>query len=132
MSRVLFPDGLLKEDPMRIRPPAFLLAALFLLVGGTVVGGALLAGLEGTTYREGVWLAFTVISTTGFGDGPASTPGMFVVMGIFAVALSAYTLMAIVAFEFGLRRFERDRLDRAPTLVGERDVHRLLRQLSQN
>ncbi|MFN2557715.1 MAG: ion channel [Nitriliruptorales bacterium] len=117
---------------MRVRAPAFLLVALFLLVGGTVVGGALLASLEGTTFGEGVWLAFTVVSTTGFGDGPATTPGMIVVMGIFAVALSAYILMAIVAFEFGLRRFERGRLQRVPILVAERDVHRLLRQLSRN
>ncbi len=117
---------------MRIRVPPFVLVALFLLVAGTVVGGALLAALEGTSYREGVWLAFTVVSTTGFGAGPATTPGMVVVMGIFAAALIAYTLMAIVAFEFGLRRFERDRPYRAPTMFPESDVHRLLRQLSSN
>lgn len=117
---------------MRIRAPAFVLTALFLLVAGTVVGGALLAELEGTSYREGVWLAFTVVSTTGFGDGPVTTLGMIVVMGIFAVALSAYMLMAIVAFEFGLRRVESHRLYPAPTLVPESDVHRILRQLSRN
>ncbi len=117
---------------MRIRARAFVLAALFLLVGGTVVGGALLATVEGTTYQQGVWLAFTVISTTGFGDGPTTTLGMIVVMAIFAVSLIAYTFMAIVAFEFGLRRFERGRLDRVPIVVAERDVRRLLRQLSPN
>ncbi|MDP8927161.1 MAG: hypothetical protein M3O70_00900 [Actinomycetota bacterium] len=117
---------------MRIRVPPLVLTALFLLLASTIVGGALLAALEGTPYREGVWLAFTVVSTTGFGDGPATTPGMVVVMGIFAAALIAYTLMAIVAFEFGLRRTERDRLYRAPTIVPESDVHRLLRQLSPN
>ncbi len=117
---------------MRIRVPPFVLVALVLLVAGTVAGGALLAALEGTPYREGVWLAFTVVSTTGFGDGPATTPGMVVVMGIFAVALVAYVLMGIVAFEFGLRRFARDRPSRAPAMVPESDVHRLLRQLSPN
>ena len=51
-----------------------------------LLGGGVLALVEKTGYREGVWLAFNVISTTGFGDGPNTLGRQLLSMILFALA----------------------------------------------
>jgi hypothetical protein len=69
-----------------------------------LLGGFLLALVEKTGYREGVWLAFSVISTTGFGDGPNTLGGQLLSMILFALAAIHWFAIVLGAFEIGFRR----------------------------
>lgn len=81
-----------------------LAAAAAGLVVLLLLGGAVLALVEKGGYREGVWLAFTVISTTGFGDGPSTLGGQLLSMVLFALAAVHWFAIVLAAFEIGLRR----------------------------
>lgn len=69
-----------------------------------LLGGAILGVVEKSDYREGVWLAFSVISTTGFGDGPSTFPGQLLSIVLFALAAVNWFGIVLAAFEIGLRR----------------------------
>jgi Ion channel len=69
-----------------------------------LLGGASLALVENTSYLDGVWLAFCVISTTGFGDGPRTSGGIVLSMIVFAFAAVAWFGVLLTAVETGFRR----------------------------
>lgn len=75
-------------------------ATMTLLVAGTV-GGGVLAAVERISMLDGMWLAFTVLSTTGFGDGPVTVPGRLVAMILFVMAAVSYLLLLTAASAFG-------------------------------
>lgn len=68
------------------------------------LGGASLALVENTSYPDGVWLAFCVISTTGFGEGPRTSGGVVLSMMLFAFAAVAWFGVLLGAVETGFRR----------------------------
>lgn len=93
-----------------------------------LLGGVVLAVVEKTSYLEGVWLSFCVISTTGFGDGPRTSRGMVLSMILFAVAAAHWFGILFAAFELGLRRAEAGRMaPNAPLRNGARWLRRDLR-----
>lgn len=106
--------------------------AAALLGIGTAGGGAVLAATEGYAYLEGVWMAFAVVSTTGFGDGPTTPPGMIVAMILFGLAVVAYVLLLVAAGEAALRRAETSRPQPRPEAIPATDVARIMRELSRN
>lgn len=77
-------------------------AAGLLVVAG--LGGAALAAAEGTGYVDGLAMAFSTISTTGFGPGPQTTLGLAVTMMVFAAGAAFWFVILVAAFETGLRR----------------------------
>jgi hypothetical protein len=90
------------NEPIRARTViAASVTGLLLLL---LVGGASLALVENTSYLDGVWLAFCVISTTGFGDGPRTWGGIVLSMIVFAFAAVAWFGVLLAAVETGLRR----------------------------
>jgi hypothetical protein len=58
----------------------------------TLVGGALLGAMEGVGLDEGLWLAFSVVSTAGY-VAPGTAAGRGVVVVVFAWALVSYVLL---------------------------------------
>jgi hypothetical protein len=82
-----------------------------LLIGGAggllavmAVGAAPLALSEGGSYVDGLALAFSIISTTGFGPGPQTTPGLAATMAVFGAGAVCWFAIIVAAFETGLRR----------------------------
>jgi hypothetical protein len=81
-----------------------------LVIGGTLglvavaaLGGAALAATEGTGYVDGLALAFSTISTTGF-VGPHTGGGLAVTMLVFGAGAVCWFAIIVAAFEIGLRR----------------------------
>lgn len=107
-----------------------LVTAVSLLLLTLAAGGLVLSVADDVSYIEGVWLAFSVVSTTGFGEGPASALGMLVAMGLFAVATVGYLLLLIWAMTIGLERHHRRHLQ--GSVVAERDINRVLRNIGAN
>jgi hypothetical protein len=64
-----------------------------------------LAWAEGTDYVSGLRLAFSTVSTTGFGTGPQTTPGTFVVFGLFFMGAACWFIILLGCFESALRRY---------------------------
>lgn len=97
-------------------------AGLVILTAG---GGALMSLVESIAYREGLWLVFSVISTTGFGPGPSSLAGQLMAMGIFFLAVCCWFGIAVGAMESSMRRYQQDLLlDASLRLEGSRrDIH---------
>jgi hypothetical protein len=69
------------------------------------LGGAALAAAENTGYVEGLELAFSTISTTGFGLGPQTTLGLALTMLVFAAGVACWFAILVAAFESGMRRY---------------------------
>jgi hypothetical protein len=59
-----------------------------------------------------LWLVLNVVTTVGFGEGPASGSGRLVAAGAFMAAAACWFGIVSVAVEVGLSRFERDALVR--------------------
>ena len=74
------------------------------LVAVAALGGVALAAAEGTDYGDGLMLAFSTISTTGFGAGPQTGWGLVATMGVFAAGAACWFAILVAAFETGLRR----------------------------
>ena len=95
------------------------------------VGGVLLSIVEQVEYLQGVWLAFSVVSTTGFGQGPSTSGGMGISMALFVLAMPAYVALVagavMAAQELNPTVAARPR----PMLV-ERDVRRVVEDLNRN
>lgn len=89
---------------MAARTRVLLLGAVTGLLMLVLAGGGALALVERVGYLDGVWLAFTVISTTGFGDGPESAGGRLLTMVVFALGAVHWFGVLVAAFELGLAR----------------------------
>lgn len=109
-----------------------LLSAAALLVGGTSGSGLLFSIAEDVSYIEGLWLAFTIVSTTGFGPGPATATGKILAMVLFAVTVVAYVLLLIAAAESAMRRAQTAHPHRGRQVIPEADIARIMREMSQN
>jgi hypothetical protein len=85
-------------------------------VGGlaavSVIGGLVMSAAEGIAYTAGLWLVFNIITTIGYGEGPATGLGQLVAGGAFMAAAACWFGIVSVAVEVGLSRFERDALVR--------------------
>lgn len=101
------------------------------LVAVSMVGGAILAAVEDVAYLDGLWLAFTVVSTTGFGEGPATPAGMVVSMVVFVGALPGYLSLVAAAMMIGRGAQGSLRHGPRPMLV-ERDVRKVVRDVNRN
>lgn len=82
------------------------------LAAVSVIGGVVMSLAEGIAYTAGLWVVFNVITTIGFGEGPATGLGQLVAMGSFMAAAACWFGIVSVAVEVGLSRFERDALVR--------------------
>jgi hypothetical protein len=82
------------------------------LIASCGVGGALIAVADGSGYSEGLWVAFGVVTTIGFGDGPVSGLGRLITAGLFIVTALGWFGVAVVAVEVGLSRFQHTALVR--------------------
>jgi hypothetical protein len=76
------------------------------LVAACVVGGALVAVADGSGYSEGLWVAFGIVTTIGFGDGPATGLGRLITVALFIVTAAGWFGVVVVAVEVGLSRFQ--------------------------
>lgn len=102
-----------------------------MLVALTLLGGLVLSAVAGVGYRDGVWWAFSVVSTTGFGAGPQTAGGMVTSMVLFIVAVPAYAL--VVAGAMILAQELNPSVRRSPRpMLAERDVRRVVRDMDRN
>ncbi len=86
---------------------AVLLLSALSLILLVVVGGLLLALVESSTAMSGIWLAFNVITTTGFGPGAQTTAGQLMSMGLFLVAMTCWFGVLVSAIEISNLRLQR-------------------------
>lgn len=103
---------------------------LLVSVGGLIavvaVAGGLMMLAEGGSYFEGVWYVFNVISTVGFGAGPASGLGQLLAILAFWIAATCWFGILLVAIEMGYARFQRYALiDKALRPLARRPHDRL-------
>ncbi len=89
---------------------AILCAAAGALAGVVLVGGSLLSVVEDAGWLQGVWIAFNVASTIGFGEGPRSAPGLLIAMTTFAGAAVCWYGILLAAVEIALLRSQRSAL----------------------
>lgn len=108
---------------------SLLVAGQVSLVAATLVGGSVLSDVEDVSLLDGIWLAFSVVSTTGFGTGPMTSSGRIAAMAIFAWAVVSYLLLIVAAMlaarELGQRR-------RRQRVIAERDVRRVIDEMHHN
>lgn len=110
-----------------------------LVLGGTTVlvvvstiGGLALAAVEDVPWLDGLWLAFSVVSTTGFGDGPVTSAGMGISMLLFLAAVVGYVLIGTGAMVLARELHgPPPRGNQRPMLV-ERDVRKVVRDIHRN
>jgi hypothetical protein len=76
------------------------------LVASCVIGGALISAADGSGYWEGLWVAFSVVTTIGLGDGPETGLGRLITAALFMVAAVGWFGVMVVAVEVGLSRFQ--------------------------
>ena len=76
------------------------------LVAAVVAGGALISVFEDLSYRGGVWIAFSVVSTTGFGEGPQTLAGVLSSMAVFAFAALCWFALLVTGIELGLAHYQ--------------------------
>lgn len=112
-----------------LTPRRLLAAAVAGLVAAAALGGWVLSVVEGLAYLDGLWLAFTVVSTTGFGEGPVTVLGQLVAMLVFVCAAAAYVLLLAVASTYG-RLLADER--RGLRIASVRDVRQVARELHRN
>ena len=96
----------------RFTARSILLSCIGGLASILLVGGLLVAAAEGIPYRQGLWLVFNVITTTGYGEPPETGWGQLVAGGAFMAAAVCWFAIVSVAVELGLSRFERNALVR--------------------
>ena len=72
-----------------------------------VLGGFALAGAEKVGIFEGMWLAFNIVTTTGFGAGHQTGFGHLVAVVIFFFGACSWFGVLVVAIEIGNMRFQR-------------------------
>jgi hypothetical protein len=96
----------------RISTRAVLGGCVLGLIAVSVVGGFLMTAAEGVSYSDGLWIVLNVVTTIGFGEGPATSLGQLVAAGAFITAATCWLGIVSVAVEVALSRFERDTLVR--------------------
>ncbi len=83
-------------------------------VGGialtVLAGGGAIAVADGLSYFGGIWMAFNVVTTIGFGPGPASGWAQLAAMGTFGFAGMCWFGLLLVAIEAAQARFQRGAL----------------------
>ncbi len=81
-----------------------------LLLSIVLGGGALLGLAEDIGTGSGIWLAFNVVTTTGFGSGPASGIGRLLSMGLFTGGALCWFGFLLTAIEVANMRFQKHAL----------------------
>ena len=76
------------------------------LVASCIVGGALIAVADGSGYSDALWVAFGVVTTIGFGDGPETGLGRLITAALFIASAVGWFGVVVVAVEVGLSRFQ--------------------------
>lgn len=110
----------------RFSTRVFLFASIGGLVSIVMIGGFLLAGLESVALIDGIWLAFSVVTTTGFGGGPGSVGGQLLCMGLFAAGAWCWFGLLLVVIEVASMRFQKRALiDEALRPLARRPASRL-------
>lgn len=112
-------------------PRLLLFVAAAYLTTLALAAGAILAAVDDVAFIDGLWMAFSVVSTTGFGAGPATSAGMLTSMGLFVAAVPGYVAMLVAATMLAREIQGRLGTPHRPVLV-ERDVHRVLHDLNRN
>jgi hypothetical protein len=83
-------------------------------VGGIVttllVGGGAIALADGLSYFGGIWMAFNVVTTIGFGPGPATGWAQLAAIGTFVFAGMCGFGLLLIAIETAQARFQRGAL----------------------
>jgi len=96
----------------------FALAGLVLLIGLHVLA---MMAMEGLSLGSAVWLTFTTITTTGYGDyAPKTVAGRMATIGLIYLSGIFLVTQAASAF-FGLRVLRRQRMRRGEWRWGMRD-----------
>lgn len=109
----------------------FSIRGVLLLSGGglgglLLLGGLVLALVESVTVLAGIWLAFNVLSTTGFGPGPATPAGQMFAMGLFMVGVVCWFGILVSAIEAANMRLQKHLLvDEALRPLARRPKSRL-------
>lgn len=75
---------------------------LLSIIGST---GAVFALVERTSYLVGVRLAFSIVSTTGFGVGPQTMLGTVLMVGTFIAGACCWFTIVLACFQLGLKRY---------------------------
>lgn len=70
----------------------YLIAGGSSLLAAMLVGGLVLSGVERLALEEGLWLAFSTVSTLGY-EAPATPAGRGVVFLMFVWAMMSYMLV---------------------------------------
>jgi Ion channel len=83
-----------------------LVASVLGLLCSLVIGGALISAADGSGYSEGLWVAFSIVTTVGFGDGPGTGLGRLISATLFIIAAVSWFGVVVVAVEVGLSRFQ--------------------------
>lgn len=81
-----------------------------MLTSIVVGGGALLGWTEDVGPGSGIWLAFNVVTTTGFGSGPATGMGRLLSMGLFAAGALCWFGFLLTTIEVANLRFQKHAL----------------------
>jgi len=108
-----------------------------LIAGGSswlaamLVGGLVLSGVERLAVDEGLWLAFSTVSTLGF-EAPATSAGRGVVFLVFVWALVSYMLVVagVVLRACGAAWSAQQRA--VADSIPENDVRRILASIRMN
>jgi hypothetical protein len=105
---------------MRYQTRFLLLGAIAGLLMVMLAGGGGLALTGELSYLEGVWLAFNVISTTGFGEGPHTPGGILLSILLFTLGTVHWFGVLVATFELALARSQQSRfLDESSRSVGQ-------------
>lgn len=82
-------------------PRRILAAGATSLLAVTVFGAVTLSAAEDLTLHEGLWLSYSVVSTTGFGDGPVTSAGQNITLLMFPWMVASYVLILTGASFYG-------------------------------
>ena len=91
----------------RFSTRAVLFASIIGLLAIVTGGGSLVAVVEGIEVLDGIWLAFNVVTTTGFGRGPGTVLGQLLSMGLFVVSAYCWFGALLVVIEIASMRFQK-------------------------
>lgn len=94
----------------RFSTRAVLLISIAGLLSAVIGGGLLLSLVEDIGSRDGVWLAFNVVTTTGFGTGPTTALGQMLSMALFVLGACCWFGVLLVVLEIANLRFQKQAL----------------------
>jgi hypothetical protein len=89
-----------------ISPRLVLAISVLGLLASVVIGGALISAADSSGYGEGLWVAFGIATTVGFGEGPGTGLGRLISATLFIIAAVSWFGVVVVAVEVGLSRFQ--------------------------